>query len=658
MKLAFRLVPFLVIGGAALLGAAQIVPRSLAPSVIESAQAAPTTAPLQRPYYRLHADVDYELLTFRSTANVSVPVAAGDSLNTVSFFVYANAGGVGGDDARRKNIAIDRVLWGGRDVLFQLNGAVLKVALPQPQNAPFALDIQSHGVVPRSPKGAGGLADMMGGLGSLGGSLGGLGGGIEGLGDLGALGDLLGEDMEGAAKPQQKTNPQAKRPAPAQPKQPENIDYGLYTYGNGVLSLGSFWYPQLAVRRNGKWMDEAPEGLGDVAFSEMSNYDVTLNVPNNVTIAATGDAAPANGRTAPGRKTETFRAVNARDFAVLMSEDWAVKSKTFDVAGRPVQVQAYTLKSDVAKSDKAIDVAGRSLQIYSRRFGPYLYNNFKVVEGPIRGGAGGMEFTGMTSIASMLYQDLGKQLGQLAGMLGAGNLNQIFGGLEEDAPAQPKNQPGNQHLPDNPASEMLTSILGGQKEIFDSMFEMTIAHEVAHQWWAIGVGSDSQRAPFVDESLANYTAILYFEDRYGKEKAQQMMDTHLRQTYSMGRMMGGPDRPVNLRTSAYAGNIQYGSVVYGKGALYYDALRRAAGDAAFFDALRTYYARYQTRLAGPQDFPAILKAKAPKANVEGLYTRWIEQAHGDEDVTGGKPMGIQDLLGGLMGGLSGLDGDF
>ncbi len=323
-------------------------------------------------------------------------------------------------------------------------------------------------------------------------------------------------------------------------------------------------------------------------------------------MAATGNEAPIDAKTAPGRKIEAFRANNARDFAVLMSEDWQTKSKTFDVGGHPVQVEAFTLKKDAAKADETIDFAGRALQIYAKRFGPYLYNNFKVVQGPIRGGAGGMEFTGLTSIASMLYGDWGKELGQLAGSLGAGGL---FSGEAKK---------GAHQLPDNPASDMLNSLLGGQKEMLDSVFEMTIAHEVAHQWWAIGVGSDSQRAPFVDESLANYTAILYFEDRYGKERAQQMMDTHLRQTYSMGRMMGGPDRPANLRTSAYAGNVQYGAVVYGKGALFYDALRRATGDAVFFDALRTYYARYHNGLAAPRDFINILKTKAPKANVDGL----------------------------------------
>lgn len=644
MKLWMKLMLWIVFCGVACgvtALAVQVAPQISPPNLARIVPVAASNI-LERPHYRLHADVDWELLTFRSTANIAVPVAAGDALNSVSFFIYANAGGVGGNDARRKSIVVDKVTFGGRDVPFQLNGAVLKVQLPQAQNSPFELDIRSHGVVPRAPAGAGGLADMLGGLGSMGGTLEG-----DDDGGLGALGALDPQMLEELGMADLAKDAKGKTPNAA-PKKPENQDYGLYTFGNGVLSLGSFWYPQLAVRQNGAWVDQAPEGLGDVAYAVMSDYEVSFNVPQSVQIAATGNAVHGV-TTSPGRKTEVFRADNARDFAILMSEDWQKKSKTFDVGGRPVQVEAFTLKKDAAKTDQAIDYAGRALQIYSKRFGPYLYDNFKVVQGPIRGGAGGMEFTGLTSIASMLYGDWGKELGQLAGLLGGGgNLGGLLGG---DEAANPQGQ-----QPENPAADMLNGILGGQKDMMESVFEMTIAHEVAHQWWAIGVGSDSQRAPFVDESLANYTAILYFEDRYGKERAQQMLDTHLKQTYAMGRMMGGPDRPANLRTSAYAGNIQYGAVVYGKGALFYDALRRSVGDAAFFDALRAYYARYHNGLAGPRDFLSIVNVKAPRANTPALYARWIEQTHGDDDITGGKPMGLDSLLGGMLGGLTG--GDF
>jgi hypothetical protein len=46
------------------------------------------------------------------------------------FFIFANAGGVGGDDDRRKNIVVDRVSLNGQVVPFTLKNAVLRVKLP------------------------------------------------------------------------------------------------------------------------------------------------------------------------------------------------------------------------------------------------------------------------------------------------------------------------------------------------------------------------------------------------------------------------------------------------------------------------------------------------------------------------------------------------
>ena len=185
------------------------------------------------------------------------------------------------------------------------------------------------------------------------------------------------------------------------------------------------------------------------------------------------------------------------------------------------------------------------------------------------------------------------------------------------------------------------------------MLETTVAHEVAHQWWAIGVGSDSQKHPFVDESLTNWSAMLYYEDRYGKAKAQGMSELNLNTSFSMGAMLGGGDKPANLPTSAYANNLQYGAVIYGKGALYYDKLRELVGDAAFFSALREYYARFDDKLAGPGDLKAIVVQKAPakRAQIEALYVRWIDEAHGQEDIKGGMLGGMD--LGGLLNGALG-----
>jgi len=356
--------------------------------------------------------------------------------------------------------------------------------------------------------------------------------------------------------------------------------------------------------------------------------------------------------------------------------------KTFDVGGKPVLIEAFTTKVHASRSAQAIDVAGHALQIYAKRFGPYPYDSFKVVEGPIRGGAGGMEYSGMTTIATMLYGDLIKELGGLADSFGAPGidakaLESIIGDDDGDALAEKLAtakpvavnpgtvkpgavKPGAGKAakaplmtePASPAADLLGSMLGGQKEILESLFEMTIAHEVAHQWWAIGVGSDSQRAPWLDESLTNYSAIVYFQDRYGTARAEKMMDAHLKGAYSTARMLGQKDAPVNLRTSAYDGNMQYGAVVYGKGALFYDALRTTVGDAEFFGGLQKYFTAQNGPLAVPEGLKQAFIASAPgkRAEIAALWKRWILETHGDADITGGPPGSLTDMLGGLFGG--------
>ena len=569
----------------------------------------------QRPKYQMRANIDWRLMTFRAEGDITVP-NSGESLHDAVFFVFANAGGVGGADDKRLNIAIDSIEMDGQKVDWKLEGAVLHANWTQAP-APVTLHFKWHGVVPRAPEGSGGIMEMMGGLG-------------------GDVGGLLG------------------MPTTAPAAKPKNVDYGLYSYGNDILSLGAFWYPTLAMRQNGRWIDEAPEGLGDVAYAAMSDYDVSFEVPPTVMVVAPG--ARSSQRGVGQNRRESFQLRNVRDCAVLMSDEYLTRRKNFTVGGKDVVVEAFTTQRHAAKADQSIDVAGHALQVYARRFGSYPYEKFIVAEGPMRGGAGGMEYSGMTAIASMLYDDLGAQLGALGQSLGGdmsgGAMGDFLGDLDKEAFGGAAPKP-NDEAANNPAADMLGGILGEQKQIFDSILEVTIAHEVAHQWWAIGVGSDSQRAPWLDESLTNYSAMIYFEDRYGAAKAQQMIDLHLKTSYSMGRMLGNADAPVNKRTSQYSGNIQYGAIVYGKGALFYGELRKLMGDVAFFSALRDYYARWDNRVADANDLLGALEGAAPekKAQIRALYARWIEGAHGDEDISGGKALDISDLLGGLMGGM-------
>ncbi len=553
--------------------------------------------------------MDWELLTLSATATINVPADARDPLSDASFFLYANADGVGGASKTQRNLVVDAVTVNGQHADWTLVGPVLKVKFSAPQSQTVQVQVRYHGLVPRS-QAESGMAGLMGT----------------------DVSGLLG--MGGGGK------------TPAE--KPKNTDYGLYTATPQIVSLGSFWSPTLAVRRNGKWVDAPPSGLGDVAYAQKSDYHVALDAPADWTVVGPGTV------TRTGTHVE-IAADDVRDCALLASREFVAHSKTIQIGERPVTVTAFGLKEHAARLAEATDIAASALQIYSKRFGAYPFGEFKLVEAPMKGGAGGMEYSRMVGIASSVYEPMSQQLGAMITSLNLPGAEGLLAQLDPDAAgagaATISKETGG-------ASDLIGGLIGSQKAALDSLFEETIAHEVAHQWWAIGVGSDSQRDPWVDESLTNWSSMLYFEDRYGRERAEQMRDVHLKTAYSMGAALGGGDAPANLPTDAYTGNLQYGAVVYGKAALFYDHLRALVGDAAFFGALRDYYARYNDHLAGPKTLRGLMEERAPdkRASIEALYTRWIEGAHGAQDIGAGAAGDLTQMLGGLLNGGGGMDG--
>lgn len=56
----------------------------------------------------------------------------------------------------------------------------------------------------------------------------------------------------------------------------------------------------------------------------------------------------------------------------------------------------------------------------------------------------------------------------------------------------------------------------GVEGFLDRLCDYIIAHEVAHLWWGIGVGTDFNAENFLSEAFAEYFAITYFEEKYGE----------------------------------------------------------------------------------------------------------------------------------------------
>jgi aminopeptidase N len=159
--------------------------------------------------------------------------------------------------------------------------------------------------------------------------------------------------------------------------------------------------------------------------------------------------------------------------------------------------------------------------------------------------------------------------------------------------------------------------LYGQEEGF---FEFATVHETAHQWWYGLVGNDQVDDPWVDEALAQYSTLLYYERVKGPATADAIRDHYFERPYD-GLVKEGDDVPVGQPVRAF-GEADYGPVVYAKGPLFLQALRDEVGTDVFLRVLREYLKIYQYEIATPEGFLAIAE-EASGQELDDLYGEWI-----------------------------------
>jgi aminopeptidase N len=167
----------------------------------------------------------------------------------------------------------------------------------------------------------------------------------------------------------------------------------------------------------------------------------------------------------------------------------------------------------------------------------------------------------------------------------------------------------------------------------DVQLEFTVDHEVAHQWFAGLVGNDSRRSPSLDEPLAQYLAGLAYADRHGAAAARQAMDLNVRLNYALYRLMGGADASVLRDTRSFKTPLEYAALVYGKAPFLYQDLGRTLGEAKLHAAMRAVVARHRFGLVTTAEWRDALAAAAGGGPaVPRAFRRWLEEAHGDEDL--------------------------
>ncbi|MEP7358229.1 MAG: M1 family metallopeptidase [Anaerolineales bacterium] len=149
-------------------------------------------------------------------------------------------------------------------------------------------------------------------------------------------------------------------------------------------------------------------------------------------------------------------------------------------------------------------------------------------------------------------------------------------------------------------------------------YEEATVHEVGHQWFYSLIGDDQLTQPWLDEAAASYTEVLYQEKTGGPQAAADAVENFR----GYLNAASDPDLPVGRGVGDYPGPSDYGAIVYGKGALFFDALRRQLGDETFFKFLHNYYAKYRYGFADSAGFEATAEETCG-CDLKGLFDEWV-----------------------------------
>lgn len=337
--------------------------------------------------------------------------------------------------------------------------------------------------------------------------------------------------------------------------------YALFGVSQQITSLPLF-YPSLAVYEPGPTIGAGHwwTETGSVRGDAAFNY-TSLFV---VTATLPADQIPVTSGTLV---SSTFVAGNqARHVWVTgpIREFLLQMSPLFQSAYTETygtRVTSFWLPGQEAAGREALTYAIASLRIYSDQFGPYPYRDLRVAPAPL--GFRGMEYPQTVLLGTELYTRFRENL------------------------------------------------------------EPLVAHEIAHQWWYLVVHNDPVNEPWLDEALAEYSMKIYMEKLHGRRDASTLINSRWETPWS-GLRAKGEDTLVDQPVAAFRDGSQYETIVYAKGALFYEALRAELGDRAFFRFLHTYLATHRYGIVDTATWEADLAA-LQNPTVDALYREWIAQ---------------------------------
>ena len=148
--------------------------------------------------------------------------------------------------------------------------------------------------------------------------------------------------------------------------------------------------------------------------------------------------------------------------------------------------------------------------------------------------------------------------------------------------------------------------------------ELMRAHEVAHQWWGIGVDFSDYHDQWLSEGISEFSALYFIQAGFGKEDYFDILDEWKENILSNRKYLIGEGQkagPIWLgyRNSSSETEGDYSLIVYEKGAWVIHMIRnmlldlKTMKEEKFEAMMKEFFEKYFGKKASTQDFKKLLE---------------------------------------------------
>lgn len=360
-----------------------------------------------------------------------------------------------------------------------------------------------------------------------------------------------------------------------------------YNYSRGGHEGQSYqatqWYPKPAVYDHKGWH---PMPYLDQAefYSEFGSFEVSITVPANYVVAATGELQNAEERewlktrtsfawkpvkrrvknkdgsfktvydhfppSATDIKTLTYKQDRVHDFAWFADKRFIVNHDTCKLAsGRVIDVYSYYTPQQSELWKNSVSNAKDAIHHYSNLVGEYPYSIVSLVQGPESFG-GGMEYPTITVISPATNE----------------------GGLDNVA-----------------------------------------AHEIGHNWFYGVLASNERAHAWMDEGIN-----AYYDKKYILSKNPGHIDRTQKRFLAWAESQK-KDQPIETPAEEFS-DANYALISYYKASQWLKWLESYIGTDTFNKAMQEYFRRWQFKHPQPEDFKKTMEDVSGK-NLDTIFNQ-------------------------------------